>query len=149
MEECDLELDFAQFLKEAKTHASEKSMSMASSVHVSEEHRKPKKSWKTSMFSWMKANKKDEQQEQKQKTKIKTAYTKATRRQGFSSGPINGVKGCYSTERGRPKRPSSGPLSGLFYHRKKVEDFQMPYVSLGQLNSPRNLSNYGPVYLVT
>ncbi|KAI3521295.1 hypothetical protein L1887_10757 [Cichorium endivia] len=132
--EFDPELDFAQFLKEAKTHVSEEAR---------KERTKAKRSWKSSIFSWMKSNKKDEQQQQ---PTVKTAYRKSTTRQGYVSGPINRVKGCNSE---KPNRPRSGPLSGLFNHRKKMEEFQMPYISLGQLTSSPNISNYGPVYLVT
>ncbi|KAL7603677.1 hypothetical protein Lser_V15G17782 [Lactuca serriola] len=141
MNEFDPELDFAQFLEEAKTHASEEEEGRKDS----KEKTKAKRSWKASIFSWMKANKKEEQQQQQ--LTIKTEYRKPTRRQGYVSGPINGVKGCKTQ---RLKRQSSGPLSGLFHQRTKMEEFQMPYTSLGKLNkSPENLSNYGPVYLVT
>lgn len=134
-------LTFDQFLEEAKTHASEEE-----GRKDSKEKTKAKRSWKASIFSWMKANKKEEQQQQQQLT-IKTEYRKPTRRQGYVSGPINGVKGCKTQ---RLRRQSSGPLSGLFHQRTKMEEFQMPYTSLGKLNkSPENLSNYGPVYLVT
>ncbi|CAI9280854.1 unnamed protein product [Lactuca saligna] len=137
MNEFDPELDFAQFLEEAKTNALEEGRK------DSKEKTKAKRSWKASIFSWMKANKKEEQQQ----LTIKTEYRNPTRRQGYVSGPINGVKSCKTQ---RLKRQSSGPLSGLFYQRTKMEEFEMPYTSLGKLNkSPENLSNYGPVYLVT
>ncbi|PWA86186.1 hypothetical protein CTI12_AA141320 [Artemisia annua] len=153
-DEYDPQLDFAQFLKEAKTHALCHKFP-ASPLHASEEdekedfdgRRKPKKSWKSSIFPWLKKHSKARIIVEEQPAALTRTYSKSKTRQGYVSGPINGIKSCTAE---RPKRPTSGPLSGFFNHRKKMDDqFQMPYISLGQINSPRDIQSYGPVYLVT
>lgn len=148
-----------QFLKEAKIHTDQHKF-LASSLHASEETEKEefggrikikKKSWKISIFSWLKADKKNNKTNivQEQPPALKTSFTKSkTRPRGYVSGPINGIKGCTAQ---RPKRPTSGPLSGLFNQRKTTEEdeFQTPYISLGHCNSTKELRSFGPVYMVT
>ncbi|PWA84842.1 hypothetical protein CTI12_AA155540 [Artemisia annua] len=153
-DEYDPQLDFAQFLKEAKTHAlchnKFPASPLASKEAEKEEfsgRRKPKKSWKSSIFPWLKKHSKARIIVEEQPEAVTMTYSKSKTRQDYVSGPINGIK-VFKAE--RPKRPTSGPLSGFFNHRKKMDDqFQMPYISLGQINSPRDIQSYGPVYLVT
>lgn len=137
-------------MKEAKTYAC-KHKSVTSSLHASEEagkehlgetRTKPKNSWKTSIFPWLKADNKHIKThvvEEQPPSKASLSKSKASR--GYASGSI---KGCTP---GRPKTTTSGPLTGVFNQRKgTTEEFQMPYVSLGKLN---RIQSYGPVYLVT
>jgi hypothetical protein len=91
-----------------------------------EKVRKGKKSWKSSLVSWWRLDKK---------------------RQGHVSGPIlNSYKG-YD---GKQKNPFSGPLiTSLFKPTKRSEENEIPYMTLHQQNIPHPVQNYGPLYVVT
>ncbi|KAK7294540.1 hypothetical protein RJT34_17429 [Clitoria ternatea] len=145
---CDLQQDFCLFLEEAKQHGKEVKL-RSSTVHPeesrktgSEKEKKGKKSWKRSLISWWKADKKSKHREEhtnNSKTEV------CGRKQGHFSGPI------YNSSNGSDKKhwhPSSGPLTSLFKPTKKEEN-EIPYVSLHQQNNPRGLQNYGPLYVVT
>ncbi|KAL5822254.1 hypothetical protein ACOSQ3_020160 [Xanthoceras sorbifolium] len=144
--EFDPQLDFSQFLEEARQHANE--MSFQSSSTYTEElgkqklggEKKIKKSWKNSLFSWWKVHKKS-------KPSMEPANTSSISnpRKGHVSGPI------YGSGRGddmKLRRSTSGPITNLFNPIRKGED-EMPYMCLDQLNDSHHVKSYGPVYLVT
>lgn len=137
---------FFQFLKEAKSHTLEESFKGVP-PHVGETRkadtqgveRKKRKSWKSSLFSWLKMDRKN-------KTMVEvepTTYTKVRRGAGIFSGPIihsNGV-----SIRSRSRKPTSGPLPSLF--NPSMADEIVPYMCLNQQFV--NPHSFGPVYLVT
>lgn len=147
----DLQQDFSLFLAEAKEHGHESKLK-SSSVYPEEgskktgpeKVRKGKKSWKSSLVSWWKIDKKSKDKETTNKNSIAKVSEK---RQGHVSGPIlNSYKG-YD---GKQKNPFSGPLiTSLFKPTKRSEENEIPYMTLHQQNNPHPVQNYGPLYVVT
>ncbi|TKY64190.1 tetratricopeptide repeat protein 14 [Spatholobus suberectus] len=146
----DLQQDFCQFLEEAKQHGKEAKLK-SSSVHPEEsgktgsekeKEKKGKKSWKSSLTSWWKADKKSKHRENPTNNSKPKGSGK---RHGHSSGPM--YSSCKGSD-GKHWRPSSGPLISLFKSTKREEN-EIPYISLHQQNSPRAEQNYGPLYVVT
>ncbi|KAF6139908.1 hypothetical protein GIB67_009755 [Kingdonia uniflora] len=138
----DSQLNFSKFLEETKNHASQ-IKSQAPSPYQTKavnkglgEERKKKKSWKYSLFSWMKVKKKSKSAMESSSPCISNP------RRGSVSGPIYG-----SGRKGLVARPISGPLSSLFTPVRKGEA-EVPYMCLDQINYPIG-QTYGPVYLVT
>ncbi|CAK7356436.1 unnamed protein product [Dovyalis caffra] len=143
--EFDPQVDFTQFLEEARQHARE--MNLQSSLPLSEsgkgrvkEEKKSRSSWKHSLLKWWKAEK---------KTKPIVEQTNSSHisnpRKGHVSGPIFGSGRRVDA---KPLRQASGPLANLFSPSKRVEN-EIPYMCLDQLNNPHGVKAYGPVYLVT
>lgn len=139
---------WVQFLNEARQHKVN-SNTYASSPHVEPEggrrsgaEKRGKKSWKSSLLSWWKS-------EKKVKPRVESATNvsrKPKPRKGHTSGP---VLGSSIREAELPRhRPTSGPLSGLFGKGKRSEN-ETPYVTLVQTGQPKGASPYGPLYLVT
>lgn len=129
---------FDQFLKEARQHGRE--VNLKATTSGAEEVKKSKKSWKTSLFFWWKAEK-----------KIKTSMEPANSSHHSSkltghrhvSGPV------FESERAvHLQRQTSGPLTNLFNNNRGTEN-QIPYMSLHHLNNHSPVKVYGPVYLVT
>lgn len=109
--------------------------------HQSDCEKRNKKSWKTSLFSWLKRNKSTKQQ-------INSA-TVSTARPGHVSGPISRTMDVKNAAgRIKPRGSISGPLSGLF-SSSRTEDHELPYMNLRKANCPQQVHPYGPVYLVT
>ncbi|KAK2651990.1 hypothetical protein Ddye_011846 [Dipteronia dyeriana] len=143
--EIDPQLNFSQFLEEARQHAKEVNFE-ASSTNAEEtgkkKQKKIKKSWKNSLLSWWKVHKKS-------KPIMEAAASTSNiskPRKGHVSGPI------YGSGRGddmKLRRPTSGPIINLFNPIKRGED-EIPYMCLDQLNNnSHHVKSYGPVYLVT
>ncbi|KAK3220641.1 hypothetical protein Dsin_014611 [Dipteronia sinensis] len=146
--EFDPQLDFSQFLEEARQHAKEVNFE-ASSTYTEEigkknqlgGEKKIKKSWKNSLLSWWKVHKKS-------KPIMEPAASTSNiskPRKGHVSGPISG------SGRGdemKLQRPTSGPITNLFNPIKRGED-EIPYMCLDQINNSHHVKSYGPVYLVT
>ncbi|KAL2457379.1 uncharacterized protein Fot_30480 [Forsythia ovata] len=144
--EFDCQADFKQFLEEAKKNASQGNLKTEPLEKVgikgqSHGEKKNRKSWKNSLFSWLKTDKKNKSVVQPPTNGIVGSEP----RRGTFSGPVHGSVGGIT---GRPRKPTSGPITGLFSSSKRVED-EVPYVSLGQLNNSHGVQSYGPVYLVT
>ncbi|CAL0317988.1 unnamed protein product [Lupinus luteus] len=146
----DLQEDFSMFLEEAKQHGKETKLKISSSVYPeepqkagSDKEKRVKKSWKTSLISWWKADKKNKVREEHTN---KNSQTKVSvKRQGHVSGPIyNCSNGGYRKQ----WHPKSGPLTSLFKATKR-EEIEIRYVSLNQQNNTRDVHNYGPLYVVT
>ncbi|KAK9281759.1 hypothetical protein L1049_004664 [Liquidambar formosana] len=142
----DPQVDFSQFLEEARQHAREGDLKVPSpnreeaGERSSGEEKKSKRSWKNSLFSWWKADKKT-------KPHVEPAIITqiSNSRRGHVSGPIYGSGGGVI---GRHRRPTSGPLTSLFNPTKRAEN-EMPYMCLDKLNNSHVVEAYGPVYLVT
>lgn len=143
----DLQQDFSQFLEEAKEHGQE-AKQKCSSVYPeesrktgSEKERKGKKTWKSSLTSWWKADK---------KIKVKETHNNSSKskvsekRQGHVSGPIHN---SYKGNDVKHKHHFSGPLANLFKPTKREEN-EIPYMCLQQQNG-HPVQNYGPLYVVT
>ncbi|KAI4355352.1 hypothetical protein L6164_004133 [Bauhinia variegata] len=147
----DLQEDFSQFLEEAKRHGKEAKLK-SSSVYPeeaqkkgTEKEKKAKKSWRTSLISWWKADKKGNLE----KEPPKDSQAKVSgKRQVHVSGPI------YNTGKGidaKHRRTISGPLTSLFKATKGkgVEnEIDVPYMSLSQQNSTGKVQSFGPIYKV-
>lgn len=145
---------FFQFLKEAKSHALEDNFKGVP-PHVGETRkadtqgmdRKKRKSWKSSLFSWLKMDRKNKTMVEVEST---TNNTKVRRGGGMFSGPIihsNGVSISISSSRSR--KPTSGPLPSLFNPSMRDEGNEIvPYMCLNQQQLV-NPHSFGPVYLVT
>lgn len=156
--EFDPQADFCQFLKEAKSHAYDEESFQGVTPHVGETRkadlqgeRKKKKSWKNSLFSWLKMDRKNKNMVEPLDVSA-TNYTKFRRGGGILSGPIlhgNAVSNISNSSRSR--KPTSGPLPGLFNPSKREEaDEIVPYMCLNQQQQLDNHPHsFGPVYLVT
>ncbi|KAK6268327.1 hypothetical protein QUC31_012487 [Theobroma cacao] len=148
--EFDPQVNFSQFLEEARQHARDINFQRSSSC--SEEvgkkrfggekkrEKKSKKSWKNSLFSWWKIDRKSKPSPDPVDGLHISKPTK-----GYGSGPLCGTARGVDTRR---RRPSSGPVSILFHSTRKVEN-EVPYMCLDQPNDPYQINAYGPVYLVT
>ncbi|KAJ9568460.1 hypothetical protein OSB04_004426 [Centaurea solstitialis] len=141
--EYDPHLEFAQFLKEAKTHAcQQESLHVTGKDQLSGATKLNNKSWKSSIFSWLKANKKKSSHKKViQEEPPPPSKSSPKIRPSYVSGPINRISAD------RPKRPTSGPLISTLFKTK--EEFQRPYISLGKINNSRDVNPYGPIYMVT
>lgn len=133
-------------MEEAKQHGKEEKLK-TSSVYPeetrkteSEKGKKGGKSWKSSLISWWKSDKKSKVKEESTNNSNSKVYVK---KQCHVSGPINS---SYKGPHGKKQwRPSSGPLTNLFKPTKREEN-EIPYMCLHQENNPQN---YGPLYVVT
>ncbi|KAK4778077.1 hypothetical protein SAY87_018264 [Trapa incisa] len=156
----DPEVDFSQFLSEARQHKTDSNI-LASSPNVelegkrrSGDEKRGKKSWKRSLFSWCRSEKKANRPRVEPATDV---FHKPRPQRGYTSGPIldsSARGGGGGAELLRHYRPTSGPLSGLFGKGKRSEsETSTPYVTLGGGQNGRSngaaTSPYGPVYLVT
>lgn len=141
--------DFDQFLEEARQHAREVKFQAPSTFSEETgkkklgEDKKTKKSWKKSLFSWLKMEKNS-----KHPSMGPAANTShiSKPRKGHVSGPISGSSS--GGDGMRQRRPTSGPIAYFFSPSRKVEN-EIPYMCLDQLNNPHHVKSYGPVYLVT
>ncbi|XVE88543.1 hypothetical protein DITRI_Ditri19aG0077700 [Diplodiscus trichospermus] len=144
--ECDPQVNFSQFIEAAKQHARDRNFQQSPSC--SEEIRKKrlggekksKKSWKSSLFSWWKIDRKSKPNSS---AVGGTHVSKASK--GYGYGPFCGTTRGVETPR---RRPSSGSISILFNPTRKMEN-EVPYMSLDEPNHPYQINAYGPVYLVT
>ncbi|XP_065868314.1 uncharacterized protein [Euphorbia lathyris] len=147
--EFDPQLDFSQFLEEAKQH--ERTMNLQNSaaeseaekVRSTEDIKKSKKSWKKSLFKWWKSDTKKNEATSSKESDNSSHISRP--RKGHVSGPLYGT--------GRPletklHRQTSGPLTNLFNPTKRLGK-ETPYMNLDQPNNPNGVKSYGPVYLVT
>ncbi|PIN13742.1 hypothetical protein CDL12_13640 [Handroanthus impetiginosus] len=142
--EFDYQADFRQFLEEARNQRTLNITNLEPAL-VNKQidwQKKNRKSWKNSLFSWLKTDKRTKSTNQQTK-----GATIAKPRSGHASGPIQGTMSGLSTA--QAKKPASGPLIGLFSSTRRAEEYEVPYMCLGQLNNPQKLHSYGPVYLVT
>ncbi|KAK1575665.1 hypothetical protein Q3G72_007381 [Acer saccharum] len=146
--EFDPQLDFSQFMEEARQHAKEVNF-QASSTNIEElgkkkqlgGEKKIKKSWKNSLLSWWKVHKKSKPSMEP----AASTFNISKSRKCHVSGPING------SGRGddiKLRRQTSGPITNLFNPIKRGED-EIPYMCLDQINNSHHVKSYGPVYLVT
>lgn len=142
----DPHVDFSEFLQEARHHT--RGVDFHSSIlHPEEngkrrlsEEKRGKKSWKGSLLSWWKTDKKSKPQVEP----ASSSYNSIPRRR-LVSGPIHGSG---KTNDGRHRHPTSGPITSFFNPTKRVEN-EIPYICLEQLVKPNDIQTYGPVYLVT
>ncbi|KAK4395017.1 hypothetical protein Sango_1656000 [Sesamum angolense] len=106
--------------------------------------KKNRKSWKSSLFFWLKTDKKRFLTKQS----MKGSTVPKPRRQHFS-GPVQGQGAVGGIMTAGSQRTASGPLISLFSSTKRAEEYEVPYMCLGhQLNNPQKLHSYGPIYLV-
>ncbi|XP_059302974.1 uncharacterized protein LOC132055264 [Lycium ferocissimum] len=150
--EFDPQTDFADFLSEARNHASEwkcsatppRSIELGKNNFEKEVKKTSKKTWKSSLFSWLKSDKKKNQQS-REPSKGSTINKP---KRGCVSGPMPGISGPGSIAV-RPNKPLSGPLTSLFSPMNKVDN-EIPYLCLQKVkDSTHGVQSYGPVYLVT
>ncbi|KAK4839514.1 hypothetical protein QYF36_022487 [Acer negundo] len=145
--EFDPQLDFSQFLEEARQHAKEVNF-QASSTYTEETGKKKqlggekkiKKSWKNSLLSWWKVHKKS-----KSSNEPAASSNISKPRKGHVSGPIYGSG---QGDEMKLRRSTSGPITNLFNPINRGED-EIPYMCLDQINNSHPVKSYGPVYLVT
>lgn len=147
--EFDPHTDFTDFLTEARKHVSEGKFGAtpARSVELrnnNSEKKNCKKSWKSSLFSWLKTDKKKNQGIRE--TSKGSTINKPKR--GFVSGPMPRISGPVAIA-GKPNKPLSGPLTSLFGPMNRV-DSETPYLCLKKVkDSTPGVQSYGPVYMVT
>lgn len=142
--EFDPQTHFTDFLSEARKHVSEGTFSATPSRPVelknnfeNDVKKNCKKSWKSSLFSWLKTDKKKNQGSRDTVNKPK---------RGCVSGPMPGISGPGA---GRPNKPLSGPLTNLFSPMNRVDN-EIPYLCLKKVkDTTLDVQSYGPVYLVT
>ncbi|KAK4410461.1 Ubiquitin-conjugating enzyme E2 34 [Sesamum angolense] len=117
--------DFTRFLEEARNNAFKGIPNPACLEPARKEQfdgeKKNRKSWKKSLFSWLKPDRKSKStKEAMNSTKISKA------RRGYMSGSVEPT-GCGSgggIAAGRAKRAASGPLTGLFSSTRRVEEYE-------------------------
>lgn len=143
--EFDPQVDFTQFLEEARQHArqmnlqnSQSNAEEARKTRTGGEEKKSKKSWKNSLLKWWKSD-------NKKNTEPANSSHISNPRKGHVSGPIYGSGRAVEPKH---RRQTSGPLTNLFNPTKRTGN-EIPYMCLDQLNSPNGVKAYGPVYLVT
>ncbi|CAA3003443.1 uncharacterized protein LOC111402679 [Olea europaea var. sylvestris] len=144
--EFDCQANFKQFLDEAKACQGNFKIEPPEKVGIKGQlqgEKKNRKSWKNSLFFWLKTDKKNKSVVQ-QSPRNGTIGSELSR--GPFSGPVRGSGGGSITD--RPRKPTSGPITRLLLSSKRVKD-EVPYVSLGQLKNSQDDQSYGPVYLVT
>lgn len=136
-----------QFLEEARKNANH----VVTSGTNFEENRKKqldhgkksRKSLKSSLFSWLKTDKKCKSTKE---PRTKDANLVSKTRRGHVSGPVDATTdGSVS----RARRAASGPLFGFRNSTRRPEEYEVPYMCLDQLNNHQKLQSYGPIYLVT
>ncbi|GLT46195.1 hypothetical protein SLA2020_199690 [Shorea laevis] len=146
--EIDAGVNFSEFLEEARQYAREVhpqesygNSEVTGEKRLGEGEKRRKKSWKSSLFSWWKAEKKSN----KPSMHPANAPPRISKpKKGYVSGPICGNTRVDT----RSQRPSSGPLTILFNPTKK-EEAGVPYMCLDQQNNSHYVNAYGPIYLVT
>ncbi|XP_010033646.2 uncharacterized protein LOC104422890 [Eucalyptus grandis] len=144
--EFDPQMDFLRFLDEARQHICEPNV-RASAPNSAEvvgkknpgEEKRSKKSWKSSLFSWLRTEKKSKPQAEP------ASHRHNHKPRKIVSGPIFGAS---KESDAWLRRLNSGSFSTLFNSTKRAEN-EMPYMSLEGLDKPQAVKNYGPVYLVT
>ncbi|KAF8011260.1 hypothetical protein BT93_J1768 [Corymbia citriodora subsp. variegata] len=144
--EFDPQMDFLQFLDEARQHICEPNV-RASAQNSAEmvakrnpgEDKKRRKSWKSSLLSWLRTEKKSKPQA------APASHHHNHKPRKIVSGPIFGAS---KESDARLRRLNSGSFSNLFNSTKRAEN-EMRYMSLEELDKPQGVKNYGPVYLVT
>ncbi|GAU31996.1 hypothetical protein TSUD_359410 [Trifolium subterraneum] len=149
----DLQQDFSMFLEEAKEHGNESKVK-SSSVYPeegskktgSEKEIKRKKSWKSSLTSWLKFDKKNKVQETS-KSNNNPKSKVSEKKHGYVSGPIHNSYKSYEGK--QHKHPFSGPLMTSLFKPTKREENEIPYMTLDQQNSSHPVQNYGPIYVVS
>ncbi|XP_039061616.1 uncharacterized protein LOC120205930 [Hibiscus syriacus] len=132
--EFDPRVNFSQFLEEARQHARDINLRRSSSYSETRlgAEKKSKKSWRNSLFSWCKIDR---------KSKFRSDPIHVSNKHYGSCGTTKGIE--------TPHRcPLSGPVSVLFTPARKMEN-EVSYMSLDQSNNPDHVNSYGPVYLVT
>ncbi|XP_057980446.1 uncharacterized protein LOC131166150 [Malania oleifera] len=140
----DPQVNFSRVLEEARKHAREGNAEVSSPYqdkptekNMNKVNKNSKKSWKNSLFSWWKVEKKSRPDMEP----ARGLYAPKLRR-GYASGPIFGSR--ENVER-RPWCPSSG---FRFNPGKREQQNAIPYMHLDQLD-PHAARTYGPLYLVT
>lgn len=104
--------------------------------------RKPRNpSWKRSLFSWLKRDKKNKNREEAPKNSHGATKPRCEYVSGLVRGSGDGAAA-------RPWKPLSGPITSLFNGINQEEN-EVPYMCLQKMNSPKDVQSYGPVYLVT
>ncbi|XP_023527883.1 uncharacterized protein LOC111790969 [Cucurbita pepo subsp. pepo] len=137
-DDFDPRLNFSKFLEEAKHHATEQE----TGAKWLPPQKKSKKSWKNTLFSWLKSDKRT-----KPLPKPGTNPHIPNTRRVHVSGPIF-TRATAIDGRSRGGRSTSGPIASLFSPSLSSE-MEIPYMCLHQLTSPNTNHNYGPIYLVT
>ncbi|KAL5579685.1 hypothetical protein UlMin_012127 [Ulmus minor] len=149
--EYDPHADFSQFLEEAKHHAG-KTMTKSSSEKPEEEdagkgkqqqEKKKKKVWKVLLSPWWKG---DQKSKPKPEMESYTNSPVSNTKQRLLSSPVY-ISGKVTD--GKPRRTTSGPITGFFSTSKKADNDQIPYVSLKKRGGSCATKTYGPIYLVT
>ncbi|MCD7454668.1 hypothetical protein HAX54_025562 [Datura stramonium] len=151
--EFDPQTDFTDFLTEARKHVSEgkfgatppRSVELRNKKFENNVKKTCKKSWKSSLFSWLKTDKKKKNQGSRETSKGSTINKP---KRGCVSGPMPGISGPDAIA-GRPNKPLSGPLTSLFSPMNRVDN-EIPYLCLNKVKDRTpGVQSYGPVYLVT
>ncbi|RAL42651.1 hypothetical protein DM860_009158 [Cuscuta australis] len=140
--EFDPHSDFEQFLAEGRNHARRVTLDVTSHLQESCEKKKmgKKSSWKRSLFSWLKREKKTKNGKKGMKFSMQ--------RNECVSGPVN-FHGSEMATAARLRKTVSGPITNLFSGEDKDAKEIVPYICLGKMNTPKVVQSYGPVYLVT
>lgn len=146
--EFDPRLNFSEFLEEARQYAREirPEESYRNSVGLGGDKKGRKKSWTSSLISWLKGEKKSSNHDT-----ISTINPPniSKPKKSYASGPIYGnARGVVHTMSSH--RPLSGPLSTILFSRTRKGEAEVPYMSLDQNQNSHHANDaYGPLYLVT
>ncbi|PHU24765.1 hypothetical protein BC332_09872 [Capsicum chinense] len=152
--EFDPQTDFKDFLSEARKRVSEGkfgatptcSVELRNNNFENNVKKTCKKSWRSSLFSWLKTDKKKKKNQGIRETSKGSTINKLKR--GCVSGPMPGISGP-GTIAGKPNKPLSGPLTSMFSSMNRGDN-EIPYLCLKKVtDNATDVQSYGPVYLVT
>ncbi|WCJ39292.1 hypothetical protein M5689_020290 [Euphorbia peplus] len=152
--EFDPQVDFSQFLEEARQHARTMNLNNSTeelepgkgsfSRRPAEDKKSKKSSWMKSLFKWWK--KSDPKKSASSPRESENSSHIAIPRKGHVSGPVYSTSQPLNTKN---RRQTSGPLTNLFNSTKRLGK-ETPYMNLdNQPNHPDGAKPYGPVYFVT
>ncbi|CAH9138931.1 unnamed protein product [Cuscuta epithymum] len=136
--------DFEEFLSEARKNVTSEGILGVTitppHLEVSNKKKTRNTSWKRTLFSWLK-------REKKNSDKGSPKMNMSKQSSGCVSGPVHCHRSATSTP--RPRKTQSGPIMSLFFNDGGEEDGRVPYMSLEKMKTPKVVQSYGPVYLVT
>ncbi|KAG6428802.1 hypothetical protein SASPL_106839 [Salvia splendens] len=145
--EFDYQSDFTQFLKEAKNSTFQVNLNGVEKKETKQLdwEKKHRKSWKKSLFSWLKNGTRSKSKTLNQPSHSHTTCPPSRAKRANMSGPIRRSTGVVSASSERTRRAASGPLAGLFGSTGSPKG---AYMCLGEIKEQK-IQAYGPIYMVT
>ncbi|URD87651.1 hypothetical protein MUK42_27276 [Musa troglodytarum] len=106
------------------------------------------KTWKRSLSSWFKFQKKKAAEEAPPTTKFSKGSNPLDTERSLFSGPLFGNSRRFGMVQQHNRLVAPGPLACCFTPTR-AEETEVPYMHLDNRNNPMGTQAFGPVYLVT